>query len=214
MSQKFFTQRFYLDTPVNRYTQRGGAHFVGPFRSFWVSDAKDSSFKCDIVINPTDEQGRGMPLRLNQCQAIGKGEEDKAQGGCIEFDLAQPGKWIEITFAQDDVIQVGSVAISINGKVEISEGSSHASIRKDVLNNTTTELIPASDQRVLAVLQLKSGGTFWIGTPTELANADYKNICRQISLSPLDTFEWRNSSALNVKTDSGALIFSLMQEIK
>ncbi len=210
MSQSFFTQRFYLDTPSDRYTRRGGENFVGPFRSFWVSNTNNSNFECDLVINPRNEMGaRGIPLRLNQCQSI----ESKPEGACIEFKTAQPGVWIDITFAQDDKLQIGSIVLESSGFITLSEGSNHSSTRVDVPNGVVTEVITASDKRAVSSLQLKSGGTFWIGNPTELNNADWKNICKQVTLSPLENMEWRNSAALNIKTDAGALVFSRFDEV-
>ena len=210
MSSKFFTQRFYLDTPTNRYTKRGGENFVGPFRSFWVSKTNSSNFECDLVINPIEESGRGIPLRLNQCQAIA----DKAVGACVEFTTAQPGVWIDITFAQDDVLSVGSVVVDASGIVTISEGVNHNSVRVDLPNNAITEIIPADSNGALRSLQCKSGGVFWIGNPAELANADYKNICHKVTLAIDEIFQWRNTGALNAKTDLGVSIFSLFKGMK
>lgn len=207
MSQKFFTRKFFLDSPIDRYTNRGGDHYIGPFTSFWVSNTNNSKFQADIVINPREDRSKGLPLRLNQCQSI----EGKANEACIEFSTAQAGTWIEITFSQDDRISVGSVVVDSSGKSSISEGSNHSSSKKTV-STVTAELLPAKDNRAVATLQYKSGGSIWIGNPTELSDPDYKNICTEINSSN-SPFEWRNSGALFAKTDAGTVIFSCMEEV-
>lgn len=206
MSAKFFTRRFFLDSPIDRYTNKGGSHYIGPFTSFWVSNAKKSGFKASIVINPREDRAEGLPLRLNQCQSI----EGKADEACIEFDLAQPNDWIDITFSQDDKISVGSVVVETKGSTAIVEGSSYLS-SKVTVTAVTSEIVPSNDARLKASLQHKSGGSIWIGNPSELANADYKNICHEIKAG--DILELRNSGSLSAKSDAGSVIFSLIQEL-
>lgn len=208
---QFFTRRFYLDSPANRSKNRGGEFFVGPFKSFWVSATNNSSFQCDLVINPTgSSDDRGIPLRLNQCQAFG----DKPDSACVEFTVAQPGVWIDITFAQDDSISVGSVVVESSGSSVISEGSSHSSVKVDLPVNVVTQIIPNNDKRAVTVLQLKTGGAFWIGNPDELNDANWKDRCECVELAIGQRFIWKNTAALNARVDVGgdACVFSSKTE--
>jgi len=193
---------------------RGGDHFVGPFKSFWVSRASQIDFEADIVINPTSDRGRGLPLKLNQCQSIGDGKDDKAESACVEFETAQPGVWIDITFAQEDRIDVGSVVIDLSGEVAIIDGVGYESEKVSLPNTTLTMILPADDTRIVSSLQCKSGGVFWIGkgTAAELSHADFKNICHKVVLAVDQTFEWKNKSALYAYTDAGASVFSHLLE--
>lgn len=211
MSAPFFTRRFYLDTVRTRGQGRGGEFFVGPFKSFWVSATNKSSFSAELVINTRNNSDRGLPLRLNQCQAF-RAMGSKVDDACIEVPVAQPGVWVDITFSQDEELSVGSVAIDLSGEVSIYEGKAHSSARVDLPINAVTELIPALDTRAISTLQCKSGGVFWIGNDAELNNADWKNICKKVVLAIDEELEWKNKAALKAKTDVGASVFSLLTE--
>lgn len=208
MSSPFFTRRFSLDNVQLRSKGRGGEFYVGPFKSFWVSDASRAGVKADLVINTRDNSDKGLPLRLNQCQSFG----NKAEDACIEVLVAQPTDWIELTFSQDEEISVGSVAIDLSGEVVVTEGKAHSSVRVDLPNNAVTEIIPANGLRASSYLQCKSGGTFWFGNDDELNDADWKNRCQKVVLAVEERMEYKNKAALKAKTDAGASIFSLFTE--
>lgn len=189
----FFTRRFYLDNPADRSKSRGGEFYVGPFKSFWVSDTNNASFQCDLVINPTtSNDDRGIPLKLNQCQAF----REKPESACLEFKTAQPGVWIDITFAQEDSISVGSVAVSLTGKVGIDEGSTHGSIVVPVDFVAPTLIFAANGNRKKGTFQNKGPNSVWVGnnSAAELTNADFQNICEEVI--PGASFEWKNTGSL------------------
>lgn len=203
MSSKFFTQRFYLDTPLARAKNRGGEHYVGPFKSFWVSDASDSNFQAQLIIDPRDDAGSGLPLRLNQCQSL----EEKALEACVESSVAQPGAWIDITFAQDDKMDVGSVSISVNGKVAIDEGSLSPQ-SKVTVTSVAAQILDSDDERKIARFQYKSGvGKVYVGSQAELADPDFANICHHVDAG--DDFELSGSGAHYAKSVGGDVVFSL-----
>lgn len=205
----FFTRRFFLDNVRNRAQNRGGEFYVGPFKSFWVSATNNSSFVAEIVINTTVNKDRGLPLRLNQCQAFG----EKTDDACIEVPVAQPGVWVDITFSQDEDLSVGSVVVALSGEVSIKEGSSHLSA-KVTATNAGAELIPASDLRSKVILQNKGAESVWVGNLTagELLNAEWKIICTEIP--PGGSLPWENPASLHGKTEFGNADLSRLTFLK
>lgn len=204
MSVKFFTIKFFLDDILSRSTNRGGAHYVGPFKSFWVSSAS-GDFDCNIVINPKDDSSDGLPLRLNQCQAL----EEKAEEACIETKVAQPGAWIKITFAQDDSMSVGSVAVTVNGRVSIDEGIVTPQ-SKVTVTSVATLVLPADENRLVADFQFKSGsGKVYVGSLAELNDADFANLCHDADAG--EDFDIPGPAAVYMKSVGGSNIYSLKQ---
>lgn len=206
MSQSFFTQRFYLDTPSDRYTRRGGENFVGPFKSFWVSNTNNSNFECDLVINPRNEMSsRGIPLRLNQCQSI----EDKPEGACIEFKTAQPGVWIDITFAQDDKLQVGSIVVESSGAVLINGGSIFDNDKYPV-TNAAAILLPATDQRASSSIYNQTGEAFYIGSMEKISAADFMDTCIKIKPGNDIPFVWDLPGELWCRKEAAGTIYPVI----
>lgn len=209
MSQKFFTRRFFLDTPINRFTNRGGDHYIGPFRSFWVSDTNNSSFKADLVINPREDRGRGIPLRLNQCQAIGETVDDKAEEACIEFETAQPGVWIDITFAQDDKISVGSVVVESSGATILIGGSSFTN-DKFAVTDAGQVLLPASDQRAKGEIYNQTEETFFVGSQAKITAPDFAETCIKVRPGNEIPFVWDLPDALYCRKETVGTIYPVI----
>lgn len=200
----FFTQRFYLDTPSDRSRGRGGENYVGPFKSFWVSDTNSTSFSADLLINPIgSSDNRGIPLRLNQCQSF----ENRPDGACLEFSIAQPGVWIEITFSLNETIQVGSVAVNLSGVVSINEGELNPQ-SKVTVTSAISEILDNDEDRLNAKFQYKSGtGIVYVGSNTELSDPDFANICHEVQ--PGDDFEIPGGGSHSAKCVGGTNIYSL-----
>lgn len=197
MSAPFFTRRIYLDSVVKRGEKLGSEFYFGPFKSFWISATNNANFSAEMVVNHRDNSDRGLPLRLNQCQAF----ENKVENAMIEVPSAQAGVWIDVTCSQDEVLSVGSVSVSVSGIVSIIEGNSHLSA-KVTATTAGAILIPADDTRNEVVLQNKSDVSVWVGnnTANELAHVDWKTICQEII--PGGSLSWRNPASLYGKTET------------
>jgi hypothetical protein len=161
------------------------------------------------VINPsTSNDSRGLPLRLNQCQAFG----NKPDSACIENSVAQAGVWVDITFAQDDEISVGSVVVNNTGSVVINEGSNHSSSQVDAVPAGIT-LFPADSGRVKGtVVNTSTSESVWVGnnTASELQHANYKTICEEIP--PGGRWEWKNAGAISVRSDVATVSLATRKE--
>lgn len=206
-----FTKKIYLDKIFNRATSEDSNHWIGTtLKAYRVLSTNNKAFDLSIVADPENGSIKGIPMGKVRLHNY----ESTVKNAVLENLVEQAGVWVEILFSVEDTL-VWTGDDSEQPSTVVSEGSNHNSQKITMPINTVTELIPADDSRALATLQAKTGGGFWIGNPTELNDADWKNICKYVPLASLDNFEWRNAGALNGKFDSGAdQVFSLMQEMK
>lgn len=207
-----FLKRIYLDTLFSRSSE-GSNHWVGStVKGFRVIGSNNAAFDLSIVADPDNGAIQGLPLKYVKVHNYAV----IANSAVFENKIVQSGVYVDVLISvQDDLIYTGEDKTAGNA-VTVSEGTNHSSVRVDLPLNIPTLILPADDQRVISVLQMKSGAQFWIGNPTagELNNADYKNICQGLTLAAGDFFEWRNAGALYAKTDVSACIFSLIKEVK
>lgn len=205
MNQGQWTVRFELDAPLSRYKNRGGSHYVGPFKSFWVSKTNNSAFECNFLVDPTDESGSGLPLRLNQCMTVGKGSDRKAEKGCIETKIAQPGVWIEITFSQNEEIDVGSVVVETSGAVQVVGGNDYSNDSYDV-TNAAAVLLPADDQRSRAEIYNQTDEAIYVGSQTSINHANWMQKCVKVKPMNEVPFVWDIPTALYARKETAGTV--------
>lgn len=208
MSQpRTFIKRFYLDKIFNRSTQDNSNHWVGTtLKAFRVIATNNENFELDITADPDSGSIQGIPLgevRLHNYTTI-------AKNAVVENKTIQADVWVDILFSVEDELVWTGAKSSENEKVIVTEGSNHSSARKDI-NNVVSVLVPANDERVVATIQHKSGGSIWIGNPLELEGGDYQNIC--VEITPGQTFTWKNAGALNAICESEAVLAVLEETI-
>ncbi len=207
MSQsRFFTKRFYLDSPFSRSTGQASDHYVGsPIKAFAVTGTNNAGFNASIVLDASVGHVQGIALYDGFYQNF----KTKPNSVYIENKIAQPGVWIDILFSLEDELNLGAIKQQSKSFTIPYEGTAFT-MAKVTVTSVVAEIVPSNDQRSVAVLQHKSGDIIWIGSPTDLANADYQNICYKVS--PGETFIWKNAASLSAKTAAGSSVFSLTQE--
>ncbi len=204
---RFFTKTFYLDNKFSRSSANGESDnwIRSPIKAFAVVGTNNSGFQADIVPDPDGGHVNGIPLYDGFYQNF----QNKPSQVLIENKTAQPGVWIKILFSLNDELNLGAIKSASKNFVIPYEGTSVTMLKRTV-TAVVAELIPANELRTIAVIQHKSGTSIWVGSPVDLAEADYQNICFEIKAG--ENFIWKNSASLNAKTASGSTIFSLTQE--
>lgn len=205
MNRGVWTKRFELDVPINRYKERGGSHYTGPFKSFWVSKASSSSFECNLIIDTRNESESGLPLRLNQCMTIGKGTNRKADNGCIEFKTAQAGAWIEITFSMEEEIDVGSVVVETSGAVQVSGGNSYSNDSYAV-TDVPSMLLTVDGQRSKAEIYNQTDEAFYVGNQTSINDVNFMQKCIKIKPWNEVPFVWDIPTALYCRKENAGTV--------
>lgn len=205
-----FIKTVYLDVLFNRKTQDFSSHWAGTtVKGYKVLATNNEAFQLTFTADPDDGAIEGIPLNEMRVHNFNQ----LANNAVFENSVVQAGVFVKVLISVEDPIIDTSSKSSGGSTVIVSEGNNHSSVRVDVPNNTTTVLATADDHRSVANIQLKSGGTFWVGNPSELADPDYKNICQQVTLNVGEILQYKNVAALNCKTDSGALVFSVFKEV-
>jgi hypothetical protein len=206
---RFFRKTIKLDQLFDRNGASDGNHWVGStFKAFAIIGTNDASFKLELVPDPTNGYVRGLPLYDGFFHNFVSIPADAV----FENKVVQPGVEVEVLFSIEDELNLGTVRSQRGATTYNSEGSTAPQERIDI-DGTIQEHIPANDARVVARLQYKSGtGTVYAGTPAELADPDFANICEQ--LDPGDDYEHWGSGAVNFKSVGGTNVYSLKQGIK
>lgn len=129
-----FTIRFDLSKKISIFEAKNSAHYVGGFKSFWVSASKSSEFNARIALNPYkgSDAGQSLPLRAN----MSVDWPYLIDNACIEVPYDQADEWIEITFSDEGKIDVGS---SLN-RVEVPNNSTYR-IGNAEVNVDGTEIV-------------------------------------------------------------------------
>lgn len=197
VSDQFKIKRFDLSNKASKNDFQGNNLFDFAFKSFWIVDTNNTSFKANMVVNPKGDGGSPLPLKSNMSMAF-----EYRQNGCaIECD-AQPGVWIEVLFAYETDISPGFVTQESSGSSVINEGSNYSSSNPTISNSGASILVAPNTNRKKAVIQNVSGVTIWVGKQVDLASADYQKKCLRILSG--DSFEWRNVAQLNARVESGS----------
>lgn len=201
-----FTKRFYLDEIFTRGTTDSSNHWVGStLKAFRVIATNNEDFQLSIVADP-DKGGliEGIPLRevrLHNYSQI-------ANDAVLENKVIQTGVWVEILFSvEDDLVWTGSGG---GGGASSGASSNYSSSKKQAMPSVAVELFSANDERLGGSIQHKSGGSIWVGNPSELNDPDFKNICHELKSG--ESMEWKNSASLFGKSDS-VVILSVMEEV-
>mgnify|MGYP000327254290 CR=1 FL=1 len=163
--------RFLLDSSGSRNVNVGTNKVSFPFKSFWVSDSSDTSFKVDIVVNPDTDQGDPLPLRPNMSVNF-----DSLQKGAVLIFPSQSAKWIEITFSHNGGMDSGSVAVTTTGNASLSDGDDFTS-RTDVITDVESVTMAPSSHRVVATIENRGAEKVYLGSLSAIQSVDYQGKC-------------------------------------
>lgn len=193
-SNSFKKVRFKLDNLSTKEDYQGRNIFEFPFKSFWVVDTNNKSFVASMSVNPKGDGGDPIPLKPNMSIPF-----EYRVNGCAIICNAQPGVWIDIVFAFNSDILPGFSNYEANSKSTIDEGGNFTDGSVSIDNSGNSVVVAANSNRKKAIIQNVSGQTIWVGTPANLANANYKKRCQRIDSG--NSFEWRNSAQLNGRVE-------------
>jgi len=133
--------RIELDTAqtIQQATARVDVGF--PFKSYYVSDATDSSTQVKLYTNTRDSNQDGVSIRKKDSHNF---EQQQAKA-FLSWD-AQAGKFIEITFFVSSSFQSGTQVSEVSSTVD---GNSITEFAPVTISSTAAALIDASTRNVI-----------------------------------------------------------------
>lgn len=200
---RFFYRTIFLDTIFDRRSRQGNHWVSGNHTGIKVINTNNKNFQLKYCPNPYVSDSGATPLK----KGVPKNFKTPVIDGVFENAVAQPGVWVEIEFTVEDEILGGGDEVTLSGAVAIDQGSLHASTKLTIpAAGTVVEILPADSDRISANFQFKSGGSIFVGTPTELADPDYQNICDEWYPGTIIE-DYRNKGSLSAKSPSGDVIY-------
>lgn len=197
-----FLKTIYLDTVFNRRTQGSTNHWLGSqFKGFAVVATSDSSFSLSIAADPQNGFD-AMPIR----DGMYHNYKTLPNDACFENDTPQAGKWVKLWISTEDELTSANLKAIVTSKSIQWEGAT-APQSKVTIDSNVSEILDSDDNRNIARFQFKSGtGTLYVGTPAELNDADFANICHEVKAG--DDFEIIGSFSQSAKCIGGTNIYS------
>ncbi|OFZ13450.1 MAG: hypothetical protein A2X86_10355 [Bdellovibrionales bacterium GWA2_49_15] len=164
-----------------------------PFKSLRVIDASDLDATLNIRFNYPQDKGDSMAIKKGDLKNL----LIPVMNGRIECS-AQSGKWMKIEFSMMDQL-TGQLKLDSSGLVMIDGVSFAQSLSNVATASTGTLIIAASgDRGVVYGKNIDEVNSFWIGSLTEIAAANWDVLCEEIL--PGGSFTWKNTAGLYARS--------------
>lgn len=184
----FKREKIFLDNACGLHEYSQSSFFDFAFKAVWVINASNKDAEIFLRFNQGYDNGDSLPARLNTRQNF----SEKVINMKAHWE-AQSGKWIELLFAMESSFD-SDVALDTSSNNSLSDGSNfnHDNFS---LDENSTLILPADDQRVVTTVINNSAEPIYFGTDANLNHADFKKKCPKI-LGNGGELKWRNQAGL------------------
>tara|TARA_B100001971_G_C18268010_1_gene596182 strand:+ start:27336 stop:28043 length:708 start_codon:yes stop_codon:yes gene_type:complete len=191
-STKAFTVvRFHLDEKRTRASREGNL-FDQSFMGVWVIGSNKKKFSATLFVNDNNNASDGIPLRSNMTIPF----EIPMAGATLSWE-AQENTYIDVLFSHHSAINVGSIEQELKGVIVNSDGSSYDHDQNPV-TKTPTQIFDVDSNRGVGTIFNYSSEILYLGKESILNDVNYQK--KSLRCYPDQSFEWRNSDELYVRT--------------